>query len=312
MKKSLKGVGNLSRKLIAILVMAAMSSLGYAVDNSIYIDQTGDNAVINITQDGAGNTVKGVVNGAPGTRGVDAATIGAMNTNIAVSQVGSGNSLALGVNATVATGRSADIVYSVTGQGSTALIDVNASGQGSASNIIIGVEQTGGTSNFKADVQGSGSTLSVTTAGPGDDVQSKMRGDTNTASIMFSGTGGSNQAILDQSGTGTNDIGITTSGTGNLFNVLQAGYGNTASVGGYASGSTLNGNDNQIQIVQNGDGNTANLGISGSTNYVGINQGSGSTYGGQSANVKINGSGNSVNISQGMSVPLLTLPTRTP
>ena len=59
MVRGLKGGGGLSRKLLTILVVAAMPTLGYAVDNSIYIDQSGDNAVINITQDGPSNTVKG-------------------------------------------------------------------------------------------------------------------------------------------------------------------------------------------------------------------------------------------------------------
>jgi len=315
MKKGMTGAGKLSRKILTILVSAGILTSGtaLAVDNSIYIDQTGDNAVINMIQDGAGNTVKGVVNGAPGQRGQDAATINASGANIAVTQVGSGNTLSLGVNATTASGRSADITYS-TGtngtQGSQALIDVNASGQGGASNIVIGVTQTGNQSRLKADVQGSGSTLSATTAGVGDSVNATMRGDGNTSNITFSSSGGGNQAVTDQSGAGSNTSGITTSGTGNLFSVTQSGFGNSSSIGGYAAGSTLNGNDNQIQIVQNGDNNLAALGITGSSNYVGINQGADTA--GQEAKVKINGSGNTVNISQGLNVPLLTLPTRTP
>jgi len=115
MDKRLKGGGELSRKLLTILMLAAMPTLGYAVDNSIYIDQAGDNAVINITQDGAGNTVKGIVQGAPGQRGIDAATLVGNNANINVTQVGAGNTLALGVNATVDSGKSANINYNVSG-----------------------------------------------------------------------------------------------------------------------------------------------------------------------------------------------------
>jgi hypothetical protein len=60
MKTSLKGAGNLSRKLITILVMAAMPGLGHTADNSIYIDQSGSGATVAITQDGFGNVVRGV------------------------------------------------------------------------------------------------------------------------------------------------------------------------------------------------------------------------------------------------------------
>jgi hypothetical protein len=222
MNKSLKGGGELSRKVLTILMLAVMPTLGYAVDNSIYIDQTGSNAVINITQDGAGNTVKALT-----SNRTDAAIINADSANIAITQVGSGNTVSLGVAASVTSGISADITYS-TGTsgvtGSTAIINVNASGtQSNASNTSINVLQTGNNSKFEADVTGTGNTMSVTTAGPSDDVYSKMRGDSNTANVSFSGTGGSNQAILDQSGAGSNAIGINASSTGNLFGITQTG-----------------------------------------------------------------------------------------
>ena len=85
---SLKGAGKLSRKLLTILIMAAMPGLGYAVDNSIYIDQSGSNATINITQDGAGNTVKGLT-----SNRTDSAMINADGTNIDIKQVGAGNTV---------------------------------------------------------------------------------------------------------------------------------------------------------------------------------------------------------------------------
>ena len=56
-----KGAGELSRKLLTILVLSAMTTLDMAADNSIYIDQSGDNSTISITQDGSGNKVKGIL-----------------------------------------------------------------------------------------------------------------------------------------------------------------------------------------------------------------------------------------------------------
>jgi hypothetical protein len=300
MNKSLKGGGELSRKVLTILMLAVMPTLGYAVDNSIYIDQTGSNAVINITQDGAGNTVKALT-----SNRTDAAIINADGANIAITQVGSGNTVSLGVSASVTSGISTDITYS-TGTngvtGSTAIINVNAGGQQSnASNTSINVLQTGNNSKFEADVTGTGNSISATTAGPGDDVYSKMRGSSNTANISFSGTGGANQAILDQSGTGSNAIGINVSSTGNLFGITQVGSLNTATIGGYSAGSSLSGDDNTVQINQNGTSNLANLGITGASNNVNINQGGT----GQDANVKISGGSNTINITQGASGVML-------
>ena len=302
---SLKGAGKLSRKLLTILMVAAMPTLGYAVDNSIYIDQTGSNATIAITQDGAGNTVKALTNNR-----TDAAIINADGANIAITQVGSGNTVSLGVSASVTSGVSTDITYS-TGNGSvtgsTAIINVNAGGnQADASKTSINVLQTGNNSRFEADVKGTGNSMSVTTAGPGDDVYSKMRGDSNTANISFSGTGGANQAVLDQSGSGSNAIGINASSTGNYFGIIQVGSMNTTTIGGYTSGSALSGDDNTVLVQQNGTSNLANLGITGASNTVNINQGGT----GQDANVKISGAGNTISISQGASANLLAPLTR--
>jgi len=297
---SLKGAGKLSRKLLTILMVAAMPTLGYAVDNSIYIDQTGSNAVINITQDGAGNTVKALT-----SNRTDAAIINADGANIAITQVGSGNTVSLGVSASVTSGISTDITYS-TGTsgvtGSTAIFNVNAGGnQSNASKTSINVLQTGDNSKFEADVTGTGNSISTTTAGPGDDVYSKMRGDSNTANVPFSGTGGANQAVLNQTGSGSNAIGINASSTGNYFGITQVGSLNTVTVGGYTSGA-LTGDDNAVLVQQNGTSNLANLGITGASNSVNINQGGT----GQDANVKISGASNTVIINQGASSSLLT------
>jgi len=298
MKQSLKGAGKLSRKLLTILVLSGMTTLGYAVDNSIYIDQTGSNAVINITQDGAGNTVKGLTNGSR----TEGAMIDANGTNIDIKQIGSGNTVQLGITASVASGRSVDLTYSNTQpgsgagtQGSKAVININADGQTTTSNISVGALQTGDNSRLGVDITGSDSSLSVTTKGAGDEVYSKMRGDGNTTNVTFSGIAGGNFAKIDQGGTGLNTVGINASSSDNTIGIIQSnGSGNSVTIGGYTSGA-MSGNGNTIQVVQDGTSNTANLGITGATNTVNINQGGT----GQDANVKISGASNTINISQG-------------
>ena len=46
-------------KIIAVILMM-MSSLAIGSDNSIYINQAGDNAVITMLQEGAGNRIRGI------------------------------------------------------------------------------------------------------------------------------------------------------------------------------------------------------------------------------------------------------------
>ena len=51
---------------IAVAMLAIVMSVGvYSADNSIYIDQSGSNSTISITQDGYGNVVKGIASGLP-------------------------------------------------------------------------------------------------------------------------------------------------------------------------------------------------------------------------------------------------------
>ena len=297
---SLKGAGKLSRKLLTILVVAAMPTLGYAVDNSIFIDQSGSNAVVNITQDGAGNTVKGIVNNAPGVRGIDAAILKGDSLMINVDQVGSGNTLSLGVDSSAMNGyRNPTVNYSATANNTSAIINM----KGGQSNLI-DVTQTGNTSSVDARViDSSRSNITINSAGTGDAITSLISGSGDSlTNITLSNTGGSNLVTTSTQG-GSGNITIGADGTGNTFNIDQNGSGNTALVKGYDPGSVLTGNDNMINIVQNGNSNTAGVNITGSSNTVAINQGSAGD--GQEAKVKINGSGNSINISQGMNVPLL-------
>ena len=58
MIKRSKGGGELSRKLLAILLASGMLSSG-ALANDVYVEQVGDGSIVSITQTGAGNMVNG-------------------------------------------------------------------------------------------------------------------------------------------------------------------------------------------------------------------------------------------------------------
>ena len=137
MKQSITGAGSLSRKLTAILLSAAMLVTGVvlAADNSIYIDQTGDNATISVTQDGTSNVVRGVQG--VGSSNTTPAKIYGDGNQVTVSQVGAANTLNLGVVRGSGTGTAGNTVnYSVTGNNSTGTLNLNNSGQGTALSLI--------------------------------------------------------------------------------------------------------------------------------------------------------------------------------
>ena len=54
------------KRKLAILCFTMLGFVSsFAADNSIYIDQTGSNSTVTITQDGSGNKVGGLGSGGP-------------------------------------------------------------------------------------------------------------------------------------------------------------------------------------------------------------------------------------------------------
>ena len=81
---------------IKIALLGIVMSLNViAADNSIYIDQSGSNSTVSITQDGYSNVVKGIDSG-----NTTPATIYGINNAVTVNQVGISNTLSLGIQTT--------------------------------------------------------------------------------------------------------------------------------------------------------------------------------------------------------------------
>ena len=128
---------------IAIAIITALGLNAQAADNSIYIDQAGDNATVSVTQDGAGNSVRGLAG--VGTNSQTPAKIYGDGNQVSVSQIGSGNTLRLGINTTTATGAST-VNYSVSNSmNSQADIKVGTTGTTSTANTV-NVTQSGNSS----------------------------------------------------------------------------------------------------------------------------------------------------------------------
>lgn len=305
MEQRKKGAGNLPRKLITILTLAVMPMLGYAADNSIYIDQSGANATISITQDGYGNVVKGIASG-----NTTPATIYGINNLVTINQVGMNNTLSLGVQTTTggtttlpdgSTVSVPTINYKVTGNNATAVINSNNTNAGASKSSYINIDQTGDYANVNLNMLGNNNAFNtVTSGGDNNSVVATIRGNNNIDNVIL--TGSSNSVTIDQGtallGSNNNTIGLKANGVSNTFGITQTGgtAGNAVTIGGYST-DTLSGSSNTVTVVQGGaNDNTLVLGVNGSTNTIGVTQTA--TAGNNVANLKVNGSGGSITVNQ--------------
>ena len=256
MKTRIKGAGGLSRKLLTILILAAMPGLGYAVDNSIYIDQTGDNAAITMTQDGANNQVKGVgtanynatTKSIQGTNGLktDPATIYGDSNNVTVTQIGAGNTLSLGIDSTVVSGVGVNLTYNATGGSNTGLININADGQGTAANTQVNISQANGGNTAMINLTGTGNTLNAIQTGGSGILGIRANADSTTQTITTSG-GTNNKVYTDLTGDkGT--VNVAAVGASNTITLTQSGGG----ANGHNVGIDLTGSSNTVTTNQSG------------------------------------------------------------
>jgi hypothetical protein len=276
MKKSLKGVGKLSRKLLTILMLSGMATLGHAADNSIYIDQAGDFSNVTINQDGAGNQVRGL-SAVQSNDPTAPAIIRGNDVLVNINQTGSSNKMNLGIDAQSGTSGSVNFTYSTVNQGNISGSNNNATFQlgtssSKASDTVVSVTQlngantanvsmvgsdnqltatqSGGSATLISTVDAAGTRQSITTSGgTGNSVTTNLTGDngnvsinvvgaTNTISIAQSDAGGStgHQAVMDIVGTG-NSVTLAQSGSAQA-NVFNLKVG--------ASGTAANSNTYNI------------------------------------------------------------------
>jgi hypothetical protein len=276
------GAGSLSRKLTAILVLSAMSTLGYTADNSIYINQSGSTSEINMIQDGAGNVVRGVQGVGGGN--TTPATINGDSNTVTVNQVGTGNTLNFGIQTTIDANPLTNgntFNYSVTGNNATATIDSNANGAGSSASNYLNVIQTGNYAGLTANILGSNNSIVASTAGGSNNtILTTTNGNSNSQTIAVTG-GGSNNVTINQGigGSAVTGGSLATSNNNGTVNLSITGASNAVTIAqtsaGYADTTVLalNGSSNVANIVQNASaGNTTvNIQSVGSGNHFSIN-----------------------------------------
>jgi len=222
MNKSLKGSGGLSRKLLAILLASGMVSTG-AWANDVYVEQIGDNAIVSITQTGAGNMVNGNIGGLGNPD--DAALIRGDLNDVTINQIGSGNILSLILN-NESSGTGATVVVSADGSNNTQNISCGTALSSSCNASIIRSEITGNNNNTVQTLSGGTIQSKIAINGNWNNVTHTASGvGFHSGEITVSGSGSSslaNAVTLTQSGALTKNAVITSNGSNNNVIVTQS------------------------------------------------------------------------------------------
>ena len=220
-----------------------LGTTAFASDNSIYIDQAGDNAVVTMTQDGAGNHIRGV-----GALSNDtAAKLYGDGLNVDIVQTGSGNTLNLGAQTGTSAGIASLIRYHATGNNNLAIVDMNNANTMSSLANLIDVSQTGDTTNTEIHMKGSNNAMQVIQVGNNNLYQATVEASNTQVSVNQSGGNGNQTTLQLKSNNGKVDI--VTVGASNLIGITQDG---TAGANGHYAKVDLAGSSNQVSILQNG------------------------------------------------------------
>jgi len=220
MKKRIKGGGELSRKILAILLASGMVSTG-AFANDVYVEQIGDNAIVSITQTGSGNLVNGNVGGL-GSIDDPALILGDLN-DVTVSQIGVGNIASIIINGP---GTGTTVVVSADGSSNTQTIGCGTALSATCNASTISSQITGNSNNTVQMLTGGVVKSTIAYNGSWNNVTHTATGaGLHSGEITVSGSGVSgapNAVTLTQSGAYTKNAVITSNGSNNNVLVVQS------------------------------------------------------------------------------------------
>jgi hypothetical protein len=207
----------------------ATAALAIATTNRIFIDQSGDNPNVNMTQDGTGNKA-GSAQRPIYLRGID--------QTIVTRQIGVNNDINLEVvNDTTGTGKGAKVTiqqigdsnkvdaacgYGTASTGGTALtgcnaVDLNWKFTGNSNDLQF--RGTGADLKSAVDVTGNSNVFRIDAIGDKHSQTIKVAGDTNTFNINQRSTGAAGSSIwVDLAGNSNN---FTVSQTGTIDSVIN-------------------------------------------------------------------------------------------
>lgn len=217
-------------KLIMFLML---SSSVWA--NDIYVTQSGNNLVLDITQSGTGNTI--------GTLAIPSSLTGSA-TDFTIVQNGNTNELTFELNGNNYTGN-----FDVTGNNN--IIDFKCDSGNSTSgcdNITATITLSGGSNTVNLNIgENNDSTgTQVTVTGTGDSNTITADVDSPAAILNLGITGSTNTfgVTMSGSGVGTHSTTIDHTGTGGTFTINQSGINDKL------ISLTTNGNNASVTITQ--------------------------------------------------------------
>lgn len=278
MKQNLKGFSNLTQKLLTVLIVASMSTIVSAADNTIYIDQAGDFSNITINQDGSGNQVRSLAAKASNNP-IDPAIIRGNNVSVNINQTGANNKMNLGIDATMGTTKSVDLTYStvnsttLVGNNNNATFQLGNSGS-KAIDTIVSVTQLNNNNTTDVSMVGSDNQLTAIQSGGGATLISTVDASGTRQDITTSG-GSGNSVTTNLTGNNGN-VYVKLEGATNTVDISQSGSGGAT---GHQAWMDINGTGNTVTLAQSGSpvANVFNLkvgsaGAAASTNTYNITQ----------------------------------------
>jgi len=217
-------------KLIMFLMLSSS-----VLANDIYVTQSGNNLVLDITQQGTGNTI--------GTLALPSSLTGA-DTNFVISQVGNTNELTFELNGNNYTGN-----FDVTGNSN--IIDFKCdSGNSTAGceNVTATITLAGNSNTVNLNIgennDSTGTTATITTTGDSNTITATI--DSPNAGLNLSVTGSTNifGLTMDGSSVGEHSATINHSGDTGTFSISQTGVNNKV------LDLTTIGNNHSVTITQ--------------------------------------------------------------
>ena len=221
----------------------ATAALAIATTNRIFIDQSGDNPNVNMTQDGTGNKAGSAARPVY-LRGIDQTIVTrqiGVNNDINLELVNDTTGTGKGINATIQQIGDSNIVDAACGYGSastggTALTnckaaDLNWKFTGNSNDLQF--RGTGADLKSAIDVTGNSNVFRIDDIGDKHSQTIKVAGDANTfninqrstgaagSSIWVDLTGNSNSLTMSQTGTIDNVINIKSVSNSGTFNITQ-------------------------------------------------------------------------------------------
>ena len=222
MIKRSKGVGGLSRKVLAILLASGMMSTG-VLASEVYIEQAGDTGTFNITQSNGSNRV-----GSVGTPSLFS------GNSIAVDIIQNGTLNEADLRVLTAT----DTVIDYTATGGSNILEVDIANSGNSLTVV----KTGdanrvtmcGTNDGAGTVAGATAACSTAVGVVDTTNVLNITGDSNSVNL----------ALASANAVNTVNIGQTTPSDGNVVNITQSG------AGVHTTAITIDGNTNLVNVTQ--------------------------------------------------------------